>query len=199
MMSENLRGAGKPAWLAQSMIILEKESWRVPWNFSIKSAHGYVSDVLSIVTSESWHNFWVQKNTASLPAAGILHKQFLKFKLEYLLWLRPLHTAKYRYPAAYITAIAMPNRSHFGIPLRTSLSGKPRVEILKKEASPVSSLICQCIECFKILGSFIWVLLTLLHFFYGYLKNFLYLFMNFLITIEFSIKEAKLLELTFKE
>ncbi len=30
-------------------------------------------------------------------------------------------TTKYRYPAAYITAIAMPNRSHFGIPMRTSL------------------------------------------------------------------------------
>ncbi len=32
-----------------------------------------------------------------------------------------LHTAKYRYPAAYITAIVMPDRSHFGIPIRTSL------------------------------------------------------------------------------
>ncbi len=29
----------------------------------------------------------------------------LKFKLEYLLLLRPLHNAKYRYPAAYITAM----------------------------------------------------------------------------------------------
>ncbi len=42
--------------------------------------------------------------------------------VQYLLWLRPLHTAKYHYPAAYITAIAVPHRSHFGIPIRTSLS-----------------------------------------------------------------------------
>ena len=57
MIPEKLRGACKPAWLPQSMIILEKASRRVPRHLSIKSAHGYVSDVSSIVTSESWHNF----------------------------------------------------------------------------------------------------------------------------------------------
>ncbi len=33
------------------------------------------------------------------------------------------------YPAAYITAIAMSNRSHFGIPIRTSLKNSFRIAI----------------------------------------------------------------------
>ncbi len=42
---------------------------------------------------------------------------FLKFKLEYLLWIGPFH----QYPAAYRTATVMPNRSLLGIPISTSL------------------------------------------------------------------------------
>ncbi len=48
--------------------------------------------------------------------------QFLKFKLEYLLWIGPFHTAKNQYPAAYRTATVMPNRSLFRIPISTSLT-----------------------------------------------------------------------------
>ncbi len=44
------------------------------------------------------------KNTASWPAAGVLHKQFSKFKLEFFHWLRPFHTAKNRCPATCMRA-----------------------------------------------------------------------------------------------
>ncbi len=62
------------------------------------------------------------KNTASWPAAGVLHKQFSKCKLEYLCWLRPFHTAKNCCPTTCIRATVTPNRSLFGKPPGTSLT-----------------------------------------------------------------------------
>ena len=69
------------------------------------------------------HTIRVLKNTASLPAAGVLGVQFLKFILEYLLWIRPFHTAENHYPAVCktVTSTVRPNRSLFGIPISTSL------------------------------------------------------------------------------
>ncbi len=64
------------------------------------------------------------KNTASLPAASVLCVQFLKFKLEYLLWMRPFHTAENQYPIPAVckTATVMPNRPLSRIPISTSLT-----------------------------------------------------------------------------
>ncbi len=62
------------------------------------------------------------KNTASWPAAGVLHKQFSKFNLESILWLRLFHTAKKCCTATCIRATATPNRSLFGKPPGTSLT-----------------------------------------------------------------------------
>ena len=39
-----------------------------------------------------------------LPAAVITGKEFFKFNLEYLLWLRPLHTAEKHRPTTFHTA-----------------------------------------------------------------------------------------------
>ena len=61
------------------------------------------------------------KTTALLPAAGVLCGQFLKFQFEYLVWIRPFHTAENQYPTVCKTATVMPNRSPFGIPISTSL------------------------------------------------------------------------------
>ncbi len=47
------------------------------------------------------------KNTAFLSAAVIIGKEFLWFNLEYLLWLRPLHTAA----TIFHTATVRPKRS----------------------------------------------------------------------------------------
>ena len=48
--------------------------------------------------TNGWGARWSQvsglKNQAFLPAAAPMHTRLLKFKLEYVLWLRPLHTAK---------------------------------------------------------------------------------------------------------
>ncbi len=48
---------------------------------------------------------------------------FSKFNLESLLWLRPFHTAKNRCAATCIRATVTPNRSLFGKPPGTSLTG----------------------------------------------------------------------------
>ncbi len=61
------------------------------------------------------------QSTASWPAAGVLHKQFSKCKLEYLCLLRPFNTAKNCCPTTCIRATVTPNRSLFGKPPGTSL------------------------------------------------------------------------------
>ena len=68
------------------------------------------------------------KNTASLPAAGVLHKQcwcptqaILKIQVGIRSLVKVTTFATYRYPDAYITAKTVSNKCHFGIPLRTSL------------------------------------------------------------------------------
>ncbi len=61
------------------------------------------------------------KNTAFLPAAVITGKEFLSFDLEYLLWLRPLHTAEKHHPTMFHTATVRPTRSGPNILYNTSL------------------------------------------------------------------------------
>ncbi len=62
------------------------------------------------------------KNTAFLLAAVIPGKEFLSFDLEYLLWLRPLHTAEKHHPTMFHTATVRPTTSGQNILYNTSLN-----------------------------------------------------------------------------
>ncbi len=61
MLTEKLRGHAKPVGFSTCMIILGKVIEGIPRHFSTKSGHGYEWDVPSIVNSEMWYNFRVQK------------------------------------------------------------------------------------------------------------------------------------------
>ncbi len=69
------------------------------WNVLVEPSSVYL---------ELWKNFWVQKNTAFLLVSRF--KEFPKFDLEYILWLRPLHTAKNLCPAMFHTVTVRPKR-----------------------------------------------------------------------------------------
>ncbi len=62
-------------------------------------------------------------NTAFLPAAVTTGKEFLKFDLKSLLWLRPVHTAEKHRPTMFHTATVIPERSGPIILYNTPLSG----------------------------------------------------------------------------
>ena len=59
--------------------------------------------------TNGWGARWSQvsgpKDPASLPAAAPMHTRSLKFKLAYILWLRPLHTVKNQIPPFFVLTV----------------------------------------------------------------------------------------------
>ncbi len=95
------------------------------------------------------------KNTAFLPAAVITGKGFLYFDLEYLLWLRPLHTAEKHRPTMFHTATVKPRRLGPSILYNTPLMpGKLRdySTLLPQQVSHNSCLIAHIVT--NICGEF---------------------------------------------
>ncbi len=73
------------------------------------------------VTDFYHSNFTTVSSIATRIGTALPYHMIKVLKLEYLLWIRPFHTAENQYPAVCKTATVMPDRSLFGIAISTSL------------------------------------------------------------------------------